>query len=101
MMAYLSAESRFIHTIFKCFNTTVMRCWYLIIKSKKVQSDTKGGFPVLAEITRMLAENTPKQLLFVIITTASTRCLVENLLFAVGQCQVTVRQQWKFKFSNG
>ena len=38
---------------------------------------SKGGFPVIAEITRMLAANIRKQL-FVITTTASTRCLVQN-----------------------
>ena len=41
-------------------------------------NDTKGGFPVMAEITRILAVNICRQFFFVITTTASTRCLVEN-----------------------
>ena len=38
----------------------------------------KGGFPVIAEITCMLAANTRRQFFFVITTTASTCFLVEN-----------------------
>ena len=38
----------------------------------------KGRFPVIAEITRMLAANNRRQLFFVFTTTASTRYLVEN-----------------------
>ena len=44
----------------------------------KSRSDCKGGFPVMAEITCILAANIPRQFFFVITTTASTRCLVEN-----------------------
>ena len=32
----------------------------------------------MAEITRILAANIPRQFFFVITTTASTRCLVQN-----------------------
>ena len=39
----------------------------------------KGGLPVMAEITRILAANIRRQLSFVITTTASTRCLVQNV----------------------
>ena len=38
----------------------------------------KGGFPVMAEITRILAANIPRQFFFVITTTANTPCLVQN-----------------------
>ena len=38
----------------------------------------KGGFPVMAEITRILAANICGQFFFVIATAASTRCLVQN-----------------------
>ena len=36
----------------------------------------KGGFPVKAEITRILDANIREQLFFVITATASTRCVV-------------------------
>ena len=39
---------------------------------------TKGGFPVMAEITLILAANIPRQFFFVMTTAASTRCLVPN-----------------------
>ena len=38
------------------------------------RSLSKGGFPVMAEITRILAANIPRQFFFVIATAASTRC---------------------------
>ena len=38
----------------------------------------KGGFPVIAEVTRILAANIRRQFFFVITTTASTHCLVQN-----------------------
>ena len=38
----------------------------------------KGGFPVMAEITRILAANISRQFLFVIATAASTRCGAGN-----------------------
>ena len=43
-----------------------------------VSSEAKGGFPVMAEITRILAANIRRQFLFVMTTAASTRCLVQN-----------------------
>ena len=39
---------------------------------------TTGGFPVMAKITRILAANICRQFFFVINTAASTRCFVEN-----------------------
>ena len=41
-------------------------------------SEHNGGFSVMAEITRMLAANTCRQIFFVITNTASTCCLVED-----------------------
>ena len=38
----------------------------------------KDRFPVMAEITRILAANIPRQFFFVVTTTASTRYLVQN-----------------------
>ena len=38
----------------------------------------KGGFPVMAEITRILAANIRRRYFFVIATATSTRCLVQN-----------------------
>ena len=40
--------------------------------------DLQGGFPVMAEITPILAVNTRRQLFFVITTTVSTRCFIGN-----------------------
>ena len=41
-------------------------------------SALRGGFPVMAKITRILAANIRRQFFFVITTTVSTRCLVQN-----------------------
>ena len=49
---------------------------FLIPRSATIGS--KGGFPVMAKVTRILAANIPRQFFFVITTTASTRCLVQN-----------------------
>ena len=38
----------------------------------------KGEFPVMAELTCILAANIPRQFFFVITTASSTRCLVED-----------------------
>ena len=54
----------------------------------------KGGFPVMTEITRITAANICRQVFFVITTTTSTRCLVQNfepicysqLVNATSQC---------------
>ena len=55
---------------------------YVIVSSNESKEDgnlsknpPKGGFPVMAEITRILAVNICRQFFFV---TASTRCLVQN-----------------------
>ena len=54
---------------------------YLVafLSSRPKCTDTiKGGFPVVAEITHILAANISRQFFFVITTTGSTRCLVQN-----------------------
>ena len=51
----------------------------ILVRSRMVScSKTKGGFPVMAKITRILTANICRQFSFVINTAASTRCLVEN-----------------------
>ena len=54
----------------------------------------------MAEITRILAVNIRRQFFFVINTTPSTRCLVQNfltdLLFATSKCHVKIQRQWLF-----
>ena len=40
--------------------------------------ESTGGFPVMVEITHILTAKIRRQLFFVIITTASTHCLVQN-----------------------
>ena len=62
--------------------TIYVKLWrkvYLPTLSYDAQMWTlKGGFPVMAKITRILAANICKQFFFVINTAASTRCLVQN-----------------------
>ena len=56
----------------------------------------------MAEITRTLAANIPRQFFFVITTAASTRCLVQNfqLIFYSQRvnaiCHVKIQRQWQF-----
>ena len=56
----------------------------------------KGGFPVMAEITRILAANICRQFFFFIITTVLAAWLLisTNLLFAASKCHFTIRRQW-------
>ena len=55
----------------------------------------------MAEITRILAANIHRQFFFVINTTASTHCLVENFQvicrFAASECHITIQRQCQFK----
>ena len=44
----------------------------------KNQEGSKGGFPIMVEITLKLPTNIRRQFFFVITIPASTRCLVEN-----------------------
>ena len=54
----------------------------------------KGGFPVMAEITRILAANIHGQLFFVITTAASTRCLVQNFQLSCYLQRVNATSQY-------
>ena len=51
-----------------------------------------GGFPVMAEMTCLLATNTGRQSFFVITTTASIRSLVENFQPNVFLCGLQINQ---------
>ena len=55
---------------------------------------TEGEFPVMAEITRILAANTRGQFFFVISTTASTRCLVQNFQLICYSQRVNATSQY-------
>ena len=48
----------------------------------------------MAEITRMLAANIPRQCSFVITTTASTRCLVQNFQLICYSQRVNATSQY-------
>ena len=48
----------------------------------------------MAEITRILAANIPRQFFFVITTTASTRCLVENFQLICYSQRVNATSQY-------
>ena len=54
----------------------------------------KGGFPVMAEITRILAENIRGQFFFVIATAASTRRLTQNFQLICCSQQVNATSQY-------
>ena len=91
----------------QCSIFRVVECHVQTVKS------AKGEFPVMAKITLILAANIPRQFFFVITTTASTRCLVQNFqLICYSQrvnatsqyndsgsskCHVTIQRQWQFK----
>ena len=66
------------------------------IKANNTNSSTqtKGGFPVMAKITRILAANIPRQFFFVITTTASTRCLVQNFQLICYSQRVNATSQY-------
>ena len=65
-----------------------------MIHNALVKTRPKSGFPVMIEITRMLAANIRRQFFFVITTTASTRCLVEN--FQLICCSQRVNARWQY-----
>ena len=54
----------------------------------------KGGFPVMAEITRILAANIRRQFFFVITTAVSTRCLVQNFQLICYSQRVNATSQY-------
>ena len=60
----------------------------------KVLRSLKGGFPVMAEITRILAANICRQFFFVMTTTVSTRCLVENFQLICYSQQINATLQY-------
>ena len=55
---------------------------------------TKGGFPVMAEITRILAANLRRQFFFVMTTAASTRCLVQDFQLICYSQRVNATSQY-------
>ena len=55
---------------------------------------SQGGFPVIAEITRILAANIRRQIFFVITTTASTRCLVQSFQLICYSQRVNATSQY-------
>ena len=61
---------------------------------KQKSSLNKSGFPVMAEITCILAENIRRQFFFVITTAASTRCLVQNFQLICYSQRVTATSQY-------
>ena len=56
---------------------------------------SKGWFPVMAEITRILAANICRQFFFVITTTESTLCLVQNFQLICYSQLVNATSQYK------
>ena len=54
----------------------------------------KGGFPVMAKITRILAANIRRQFFFFINTAASTRCLVQNFQLICYSQRVNATSQY-------
>ena len=54
----------------------------------------KGGFLVMAEITRILTANFRRQFFFVITTAASTRCLVQNFQLICYSQRVNATSQY-------
>ena len=62
--------------------------------SAYMETRLKGGFPVIAKITRILAVNICRQFFFVIITAASTRFLVENFQLICYSQRVNATSQY-------
>ena len=54
----------------------------------------------MAEITRILAANIPRQFFFVITTTASTRCLVQNFQLICYSQRVNTTSQYNDRGSS-
>ena len=69
----------------------------IFIVNKRLK-EAKGGFPVIAEITHILAANIPgnirRQSFFVITTTASTRCLVQSFQLICYSQRVNATSQY-------
>ena len=58
------------------------------------KSPGKGGFPLMAKITRILAGNICRQFFFVINTATSTSCLVENFQLICYSQRVNATSQY-------
>ena len=54
----------------------------------------KGGFSLMTEITRILAVNVRRQFFFVITTTTSTHCLVQNFQLICHMQRVNAKSQY-------
>ena len=71
--------------------------FHMFIYASSEQCDLRR-FPVMAEITRILTANIRRQFFFVITTTTSTNCLVQNFqLICYSQrkkMNVTIQQHW-------
>ena len=74
-------------------NFTLILC-LVLLKPVKTALQLKGRFPVMAEITRKLAANTRTHIFFVIITAASSRCLVEKFKLICYSKRVNARWQY-------
>ena len=66
----------------------------LLFRLTAICCSTKGGFPVMAEITRILAANICRQFFFVVTITASTRCLVDNFQLICYSQRVNATSQY-------
>ena len=60
----------------------------------RMNESNKGGFPVMAGITRILAVNVRRQFFFAITATASTRCLVQNFQLICKTQRVNATSQY-------
>ena len=60
----------------------------------QLPAQAKGRFPVMAEITRILAANIRRQFFFVITTAASTRCVVQNFQLICYSQRVNATSQY-------
>ena len=63
-------------------------------RAREAALEIKGGFPVMAEITHILAANIRRQFFFVITTAASTGCLVQNFQLICYSQQVNATSQY-------
>ena len=75
----------------------ILVAWNQSNSSFSVQLDFltfKGGFPVMAKITRILAANICRHFFFVINTAASIHCLVENFQLICYLQQVNATSQY-------
>ena len=67
----------------------------------KMVKNIKGGFPVMAKITRILAANICRQFFYVITAAASARYLVENFQLICYSQRVNATSQYNDNVQNG